>query len=89
MKEKLPNKKYIKSKKEIIDQVSSFNYYCTFININNCVLQLQAIDYIRELNDTLTSSSFLEQTIKWLKEKVQIVRCYKIYKVFIDIYVLC
>ena len=56
VKEKLPNKKNIKSKKEIIDQVGSFNYN-NCININNCVLQLQAIDYIRELNDTLSSSS--------------------------------
>ena len=87
MKEKLPNNKNIKSKKEIIDQVGN-SYFCADVNTALSFI-LQAIDYIRELNDTLTSSSFLEQTIQWLKEKVQIVRCYKIYKVFIDIYVLC
>ena len=51
MKEKLPNNKNIKSKKEILDKV-----YFFFLDVNGFFnLFLQAMDYIRELKDALAA----------------------------------
>ena len=55
VKEKLPNNKNIKSKKEIINKVDSNFIFYNFTSY----FSLQAMDYIKGLNDALTSAIFL------------------------------